>query len=124
MDGNAVAAVIAAAVAAIVSLVGVYMQFMTWKDNREIKRSQARLEIEGSKREGKIDALHSQVNGRLGELKVRIAKEAFEMGRGFEKENPGAPSPLFPRSQVDFLLDEINGNERRDGVNQDGRSGE
>lgn len=107
MDGNTVAALIAASVAAIVSLATLYMQFMTWQDNRTIKLGQVRLELEGVKREGKIDALHSQVNGRLGELKIRIAKESFEVGRKFEKENPGAPSPTMVRPQVEIILDDI-----------------
>lgn len=106
MDGNGVAAIIAASVAGVVSLGTFYMQFASWKGNRSLKEGQARLEKEGAKREGMIDNLQSSVNGRLGELKIRIAKEAFEMGRHFQKENPDSASPLMPRSKVDELLEE------------------
>lgn len=108
MDGTGLAAVIAASVAGVVSLATLYMQYITWKDNRAIKLQTKALEIQGVISEKKLDSLHKQVNGRLGELKIRIAKDSFETGRHYEKENPGATSPEMPRSNVEKLMEEIN----------------
>jgi hypothetical protein len=113
MDGNSIAAVIGACSAAVIGVGTFTMQFITWKDNRDIKLRTQRLEAEGTKREGKIDALHSQVNGRLGELKIRIAKEAYEMGRKFQRDNGDAPSPEFPKPKVEELMEQV-----RDSSNQ------
>lgn len=104
VDGNTIAALIAASTAAAVSLLTVYMQFCTWKDNRVIKQSQVRIEGEGKKREEKLDSLHSAVNGRLSELKIRIAKESFEMGRKFQRANGDVESPEMPKPRVDELM--------------------
>jgi hypothetical protein len=116
VDANGIAAVIAACAAGIVSLATLYMQFMNWKDNREIRRSQARLEKEGQKREGKLDALHSQVNGRLSELKIRISKEAFEMGRDFQKKNADSPSPEFPKPKVEEIMAQMRDAESKETI--------
>ena len=108
MDGPGIAAVIAACVAGIVSLATLYMQFITWKDNRDIKLRTTQIQQAGDLRAKTLDSLHSQVNGRLGELKVRIAKEAYEMGRKFERDNgPETPSPEMPKPKVEELMAQI-----------------
>jgi len=112
LDGNGIAATIGAAVGGVVLLGNFAMTWINWKDGRDLKRSNARIESAGAVREGKIDSLHSQVNGRLGELKVRIAKESFEVGRKFQRDNGDAPSPEMPRPKVEELMDDIRQDQR------------
>lgn len=107
IDLNSSAAFLTALSAFIVGVGTFFMSFMSWWDGRKIKRAQARLELEGLKREKKIDTLHSAVNGRLSELKIRIAKEAFEMGRKFEKISPDAPSPEMPKPKVEEIMAQL-----------------
>jgi hypothetical protein len=116
LDGNGVALIIGAMVAGIVSLGTFAMTFINWMDGRAMKRSQARLETAGKEREGKIDALHSQVNGRLSELKIRISKEAFEMGRRFQVANGDAPSPEFPKPKVEEIMAQMRDAESKETI--------
>lgn len=113
MDGNSIAVVIGSVVAGVVSLGTFAMQFITWKDNRDIKMRTAQIQQAGDLRAKTLDSLHTQVNGRLGELKIRIAKEAYEMGRQFQRENGNAPSPEFPKPKVEELMEQV-----RDAGNQ------
>lgn len=101
MEGSGVAAVITAIGAFIVALGGLYMNFMTWKDGRDTKRRTERMEKEGRGRETKIDNLGVAVNGRLNELKIRIAEQAFENGRKFQRDHPERASPPSPRVKLD-----------------------
>ena len=113
LDGNGIAAVIAAIVAAVVSLVTVFMQFVTWRDNRELKRTTSRMEGAGQQRGKTLESLHTQVNGRLSELKIRIAKEAFEMGRRFQRLHPENISPEFPKPMVEELMAQVRDTDQR-----------
>lgn len=108
MDGNSIAVVIGSIVAGVVSLGTFTMQFITWKDNRDIKMRTQQIQQAGDLRAKTLDSLHSQVNGRLSELKVRISKEGFEMGRKFERSNgPDAQSPEMPKPLVEELMAQI-----------------
>jgi len=110
MDGsaiNATAALIAAVVAGIIALGNFWMQIMAWRDARDLKRKVIIIEAKGDLRASRIEHLSTQVNGRLSELKIRIAKEAFEMGRKFQQESPEAVSLEFPKPKVEELMEQI-----------------
>lgn len=122
MDGNSVAVVLGAAVAGVVSLGTFAMTVINWYDQRHVKQQQIQLkeqqdviQAQGDLRSQKIDQVKELVNGRLGELKIRIAKEAFEMGRSYQKEHPSDPSPDFPRTKADEYI------AAAAGVNEDGQ---
>lgn len=112
IDGNAIAAIIAAGAAGIASVGTLALQFMARKDAKELKLRSLTLETEGYRREKKIDSIHSQVNGRLSELKIRIAKEAYEMGRRFQRDYGDTPSPEFPKPMVEELMRQMEDAER------------
>lgn len=116
IDGNGVALIIGAIVGGLVSLGTFAMTFINWVDGRALKRSNARIETAGKEREGKLDALHSQVNGRLSELKIRISKEAFEMGRNFQRTSGDAPSPEFPKPKVEEIMAQMRDAESKETI--------
>ena len=108
VDGTGMAAIIGATCAGLVSLGTLATQLITFFDTRRIKLKTDEIAQEGAKREGKLDTLHAQLNGRMTELKIKIAKEAYEMGRKYQKENGDAPSPDFPKTKVDQMMEQEN----------------
>jgi hypothetical protein len=86
LDGNGIAAVIAASVAGIVSVGTFAMQVVSWRDNREIKRLSLARDVQ-------IKQVKDLVNGKSDQLSAFVAKEAFEAGRTHEREAPNEPSP-------------------------------
>lgn len=86
LDGNGIAAVIAATVAGIVSVGTFAMQVISWRDAREIKRLSLARDVQ-------IRQVKDLVNGKSDQLAAFVAKEAFEAGRAHERASPNEPSP-------------------------------
>lgn len=86
LDGNGIAAAIAAGCAGVVSLGTFAMQVISWRDAREIKRLSLARDVQ-------IKEVKDLVNGKSVEHTALVAEKSFAAGRTFERDTPGEPSP-------------------------------
>lgn len=86
LDGNGIAAAIAAGCAGVVSLGTFAMQVISWRDAREIKRLSLARDVQ-------IREVKDLVNGRSVEHTAMVAEKSFAAGRSFERDTPNQPSP-------------------------------
>lgn len=100
---NGLAILIPAGVAGIVTLGTFALQVVAWKDNRAIRNAQSALKkvqddlrAASEARDQVLAQVKRLVNGQSDELRIKTAKESFEMGRKHERDmGPSSPSPAF-----------------------------
>ncbi len=111
LDGNGLALVITAICTGIVALatgIGtLIMQWITWKDARELKLEAAELKRLSMQRDGQIKEVKDLVNGRQEQLQNYIAKDSYEKGREHERVAPGTPSPIVGVHKIQMITTDV-----------------
>lgn len=101
IDGNALALIIPACAAGLVTVGTFAMQVITFFDTRKLKRM-------STARDQQIREVKDLVNGKSEVLQQYVAKEAYEKGREHERLAPGTPSPTVAVVPVNSVVTGIN----------------